>query len=134
MNKILKGALTAACAFFTVFGGVACAADSAYDIAVKNGFKGTEKEWLASLKGQDGDDGSSLDIDAIYEKAKENGYEGDYLTFLKEYLSVDLREDNDTVQIAENIMSVVSIYCGFSKKTGGGFMGMGATETKYYTI
>lgn len=28
--------------------------DSAYDIATKNGFTGTEKQWLASLKGGDG--------------------------------------------------------------------------------
>lgn len=27
---------------------------SAYEIAVKNGFEGTEEEWLASLKGKDG--------------------------------------------------------------------------------
>lgn len=27
---------------------------SAYEIAVKNGFEGTEEEWLASLKGADG--------------------------------------------------------------------------------
>lgn len=31
--------------------------DSAYQIAVKNGFTGTEQEWLASLKGTDGKDG-----------------------------------------------------------------------------
>ena len=31
--------------------------DSAYDIAVKNGFEGTEAEWLESLKGTDGTDG-----------------------------------------------------------------------------
>lgn len=31
--------------------------DTAYDIAVKNGFEGTEKEWLASLKGPKGDPG-----------------------------------------------------------------------------
>lgn len=28
--------------------------DSAYEIAVANGFVGTEQEWLASLKGTDG--------------------------------------------------------------------------------
>lgn len=28
--------------------------ESAYEIAVRNGFKGTEKEWLESLKGEDG--------------------------------------------------------------------------------
>ncbi len=31
---------------------------SAYDIAVKNGFVGTEEEWLASLKGADGKNGA----------------------------------------------------------------------------
>lgn len=30
--------------------------DSAYEVAVKNGFKGTEEEWLASLKGKDSDE------------------------------------------------------------------------------
>lgn len=30
---------------------------SAYEIAVKNGFEGTEQEWLASLKGEPGKDG-----------------------------------------------------------------------------
>lgn len=29
----------------------------AYYIAVKNGFEGTEKEWLASLKGEQGEKG-----------------------------------------------------------------------------
>lgn len=32
---------------------------SAYEIAVKNGFKGTEKEWLASLQGGAGSNGSN---------------------------------------------------------------------------
>ena len=30
---------------------------SAYELAVLNGFKGTEQEWLDSLKGQDGENG-----------------------------------------------------------------------------
>lgn len=42
---------------------------SAYDIAVKNGFKGTETEWLKSLKGKDS--GKSA-----YEVAVDNGYVG----------------------------------------------------------
>ena len=37
----------------------ACDAQSAYDIAVKNGFQGTEAEWLESLKGDKGDNGDS---------------------------------------------------------------------------
>ena len=31
---------------------------SAYQIAVENGFRGTELEWLASLKGEKGDPGN----------------------------------------------------------------------------
>ena len=34
---------------------------SAYEIAVDNGFVGTETEWLESLKGQDGQDGIVMD-------------------------------------------------------------------------
>lgn len=57
--------------------------ESAYEIAVRNGFTGTEEEWLESLKGSD------LDIEEIYSSAVENGYTGTYLEFLKEYLSSD---------------------------------------------
>lgn len=35
---------------------------SAYEVAVKNGFVGTEKEWLDSLKGEKGADGASLTV------------------------------------------------------------------------
>lgn len=35
---------------------------SAYEVAVANGFIGTEKEWLASLKGKDGAAGPKGDI------------------------------------------------------------------------
>ena len=34
-----------------------CAGESAYEIAVRNGFKGTEEEWLQSLKGDKGQTG-----------------------------------------------------------------------------
>lgn len=37
------------------------AGKSAYQIAVDNGFKGTEQEWLASLKGAKGDPGNDGD-------------------------------------------------------------------------
>ena len=34
--------------------------NSAYEIAKKNGFEGTEEEWLESLNGEDGNDGRSI--------------------------------------------------------------------------
>lgn len=61
---------------------------SAYDIAVENGFVGTEAEWLESLKGEDG---KSLHILDIYNAAIENGeFEGTLMEFVQQYFS-----DND---------------------------------------
>ena len=45
--------------------------ESAYEIAVDNGFVGTEEEWLASLDGKNGDDGESA-----FEYAVDGGYTG----------------------------------------------------------
>ena len=98
----------------------ACNKDAvtAYEIAVKYGFEGTEEEWLASLKGSkgaNGEDGKSLDIWEMYEKAE---YSGTFIEFLKELgFSFDLQEDNDTVTLAKNVSSVVSICCGYQKTT-----------------
>lgn len=36
--------------------------ESAYDIAVENGFKGTEVEWLEYLKGENGEDGKEIEL------------------------------------------------------------------------
>ena len=58
---------------------------SAYQIAVDNGFQGTEPEWLDSLKGQDGEDGqdgtdaanpfTADEVDALKTLAAEAGGE-----------------------------------------------------------
>ena len=49
---------------------------SAYDIAVENGFIGTEQEWLDSLKGEDGQDGAKGDKGDPGEKG-DKGDKGD---------------------------------------------------------
>lgn len=56
---------------------------SAYDIAKKNGFVGSEAEWLESLHGEDGytpvkdkDYRDGIDGKSAYEYAQEGGYEG----------------------------------------------------------
>lgn len=116
MKKIWKGLLGVCCAVITACSLSACAeGDSAYKVAQKNGYAGDEKAWLLSLKGEKGEDGEDADVQAVYEAAKENGYEGNFLDFLKEYFSLTVNEDNNTRQIAQNMMSVVSINCGFSK-------------------
>lgn len=51
-----------------------------YDIAVKNGFEGTEQEWLDSLKGKDGEPGKDgndgSNGKSAYQIAVSNGYVG----------------------------------------------------------
>lgn len=127
MKKIVSTILSVASVLTLGVGLVACEEEkeiiNAYDIAVKNGFTGTEQEWLSSLKGANGDHGEDLDINEVYEKAVEEGYEKGFLAFLKEYLSVNVQEDNDTQVIANNVSSVLSVCAGFktTKTYQGGY-------------
>lgn len=55
---------------------------SAYEVAVKNGFVGTEEEWLESLKGEDGKDYviTEADYNAIADVAKDKVDLSNYYT------------------------------------------------------
>ena len=82
-SKLLKilAAIAAVAALSVSFAG--CSAQnglSAYEIAVENGFTGTEEEWLESLEGEDGNDGQNgedgagiEDITYSYEYSAEDG-------------------------------------------------------------
>ena len=94
---------------------------SAYEIAVENGYKGDEVSWLDSLNGKD------LSLSEVYAAARDAGYEGDLLSFLKEYLSYD---DGDLVLsgvapvsagISGSLLSSVSITCTFDCLVRGWF-------------
>ncbi len=132
MKKLIKSILTIGCACALAFGVVGCGQNggTAYDLAVKNGFTGTESEWLLSLHGKNGENGQDLDAEELYKKAVEEGYEGSFLDFCKT-LDISLAQYNDTVQIAKNTLSVVSIYCGYSVTTNGngGWFGQGVTTS-----
>ena len=84
---------------------------SAYEIAKKNGFVGTEQEWLESLKGDDGENGIDATAPSyydIYTDAKENNeFAGTYLEFLKEVFGSE-NADN-SVTINKSLSSVVAI-------------------------
>ena len=120
MKAIIKGIMSLLCVGTIAISSAACTqVINAYDIAVKNGFVGTEQEWLASLKGKDGEDGKdapAITILDLYEQAKAEGFEGSYLDFCKE-LGIEALENNDLAQIADNMMAVVEIYCGWTKTT-----------------
>ncbi|MGN1097026.1 MAG: hypothetical protein ACI4QU_04225, partial [Christensenellales bacterium] len=115
---------------------------SAYEIAVKNGFTGTETEWLESLKGTDGKDGKDgingingadgsdgvnaiSSLSEIYDQAVAAGYSGTYLEFLSEYFA---EQNAVSVEAAANkaMRSAVSIYATFEYTTNV----MGSTVTK----
>ena len=72
MKTVMKGIISLLCAGTIALSAAACTKEviSAYDIAVKNGFVGTEQEWLASLRGKDGEDAPAITIQDLYEQAK----------------------------------------------------------------
>ncbi len=132
MGKILKSILATVCMGVVALSAVGCKESiSAYEIAVKNGFQGTEAEWLLSLRGADGDNGADLDADALYKTAVDNGYEGSFIDFC-ETLQITVPQNNDVKTIAKNIRSVVSIYCSYSVTTAGnGWLGNYGSKTTY---
>lgn len=129
MKKIGKAILSFFCVTALSVGFTACDQEviNAYDIAVKNGFVGTEKEWLDSLHGADGKDAADITARDLYEMAKEEGFKGSFLDFCKE-LGLTVTENNAVDVISQNVMSVVSVNCGFSYSKGFGSSGVG-----YYT-
>ncbi|MBE5730986.1 MAG: trypsin-like serine protease, partial [Clostridiales bacterium] len=125
MNKIKSIILAVMMAALLVFA-VGCEA-SAYDIAVQNGFEGTEAEWLLSLKGKDGvdgkngkdgKDGTSITINDVYDEAVKNGFKGSLSDFLFEYLSFEEAVDN-AGGINKGLRSAVLINCAFTNAKPG---------------
>lgn len=131
MARILKNILLVGALSAVICTTAACSGGTAYDLAVKNGFTGTEAEWLQSLHGADGEDGDNLTAADLYAEAQKNGFTGTYIEFCQKVLQVNVNEDNDTDTVAKNVMSVVSIYCGFSQTVGGGMWGN--AQSKYYS-
>ncbi|MBP5308865.1 MAG: trypsin-like peptidase domain-containing protein [Clostridia bacterium] len=90
---------------------------NAYDIAVKNGFNGTEEEWLKSLKGKDGDNASTV-YKSLYDEACEKyGYTGDFYDFVAEFIGgyVSNGLQNSVAVAADKaVRSAVSVYSTFS--------------------
>ena len=146
MKNVLKKLVGLLVVVVTCFSFTACSNNeviNAYDIAVKNGFVGTEQEWLESLKGTDGKDGkdgkdgingingedgkdaSTFTLEELYAVAKENGFEGSFLDFLKEYLNSNLTEYDTEGAINSALFSAVSVIAEFP------ILNMGQVTTGY---
>lgn len=88
--------------------------DSAYDIAVKNGFTGTETEWLESLNGTNGingKDGQDVTITDIYNTMVENGYDKTLEEFIAEYLTIPAKTQDLEIATNKALKNSVSIFC-----------------------
>lgn len=86
--------------------------DSAYEVAVKNGFEGTEEEWLASLKGEQGD---AFSIVASFSsvEAMNDGYNNDNVAIGKFVIINSNDEDNGKVyQKGENQYTYITCMIG----------------------
>ena len=89
----------------------------AYDVALRNGFKGTEAEWLESLKGKDGDNAQTIYLSLYDEAVEKYGYTGTFFDFVREYMggASAAASDNSLSAAADRaVMSAVSIYAGFT--------------------
>lgn len=86
---------------------------SAYQIAVDNGYKGTEAEWLESLKGEDGT--STYRGYSAYEIAVQNGFTGSEAEWLESLKGETGKAGDNVVATATSkaITSVVSVQATF---------------------
>lgn len=91
---------------------------SAYELAVANGFSGTEQEWLASLKGVKGQDGADNDItiEDLYEAARNDGFEGSMSDFIKEYLNANAQIPDEKNAVNKAVFSVCDVIANFQTK------------------
>ncbi len=116
MKKKLLTILLSGLLVFSAVGLGGCAV-SAYDIAVKNGFVGTEQEWLESLHGSDGKDAPPITVRDVYDAAIADGsFSGTFNEFLMQYLDLEVPNNNNVETLADNLLSTVSIYTSFQKK------------------
>lgn len=77
-------------------GNITSAGKSAYEIALDNGFEGTELEWLETLKGEDGIDG--INGESAYQIAVKNGFIGTEKEWL-DSLKGETNGGEDTIKI-----------------------------------
>lgn len=96
---------------------------TAYDIAVRNGFSGTEAEWLASLKGADGADGEYAGRgESAYEIAVKNGFLGTEAEWLATLKGVSASGESVSSATSKAITSSVAVIASYkyTETTWGG--------------
>lgn len=135
MKKGLKSILAAILVVISALSFTACAnGKSAYELAVANGFKGTEAQWLASLNGSNGKDGkdgkdSDITVEALYAAAKADGYTGTFSDFIKDYISENIDYYDEKAAINKALFSVCDVIVTFKTKDVQSYFGTIKGET-----
>lgn len=148
--------LSVICAFLISFSFMGCTltsdGESAYDIAVRYGFVGTEQEWIESLRGADGTDGlngvdgrngvdglngadgqdgkdggGSIDINVLYTEYLKENPGATFLDFVSSVIYIENLSVEEAVQTG--LRSAVSVQCEFTRTVRVG--GQNRTETYY---
>lgn len=138
LSKIIVVIILAVCltAFASCTLPTISSAKSAYDIAVDNGFSGTETEWLQSLKGETV---VVREYKSLYDEAVERGvFEGTYEEFLSYYVNEELASSaSDITKYVANksVTSVVSVVSSFTQTvtTSGSWGRPGTTTTNSFS-
>lgn len=138
LKRFLKIAIVSLVSVITLISLTACTplirGKSAYEIAVVNGFKGTEEEWLLSLRGDkgqnglDGKDGVNFNegytvVDLYDEMVESGNFSGSLDDFIKKYFAPDDTEETQTEIINQLVFSVCSVVCSFDANSSS--MGAG---------
>lgn len=125
ISRILAAAL---CLLLVLPAATACSEGlSAYDIAVKNGFSGSESEWLASLKGSDGKDGAdgkdfsalNTSLEQLYAAAVSEGFAGTVEDYKREVLGIEGDADGFVRTVNTSLLSAVSVLSYFEYRSQG---------------
>ena len=75
----------------------------------------------SSFSVENGEDGEDLNIEDIYNVAKENGYTGTFLEFLDDYLTLETTKNDTVSAVNKAMLSSVIISCEYPM-TGGSFL------------
>lgn len=99
---------------------------SAYELAVANGFSGTEAEWLASLKGPAGNDSASMIIDNGDSTTNGRGVNCPPSYYQTNYPAKEVKEFKQTANIGLSLISgQTSSYCILTTRVPGMNTGFG---------
>ena len=89
---------------------------SAYEIAVDNGFVGTETEWLESLKGSDGKDGKSIDtsmgltpVEGLVMGTRSGDVDLGAITYLMDKLGLSVADLNTIINKKSGVLGVSGV-------------------------